>query len=483
MKHVAIICLLLLPQPLFAFEDAITTALKAWEVPGVVVVIVRDDQVVYLKGHGRKHFDRDEPPTADTRFPLASCSKAFTTTLMAQLVDAGKMRWDDPVRRHLRGFRLDDPHVDALVTMRDLVTHRTGLATHDLLWYRAPWSVEEMVKRAGRLPIKQPFRSHFEYQSVMFSAAGLACAQIGGKPWHQLIQERLFDPLGMESSTCRPQSALKFDHADGHKRVDGKLEIVPWYAPEEPNAAGSIVVTGGDLVPWLRLQLNGGQLGDQRIVSEANFAETHTPQVALRIEGPAKELYPETIQLSYAMGWLVQDYRGRQLLSHGGVIDGFRANITLLPREKIGIAILNNLQATRMGQALSYTLVDEMLGLQKRDWNSHFLAIVKREETKRDERQKERDRLRRADQPPSLPLTAYLGTYHERAYGDAIVTLEKEHLVWSWSGFRVRLAHHHGDTFEFLDDPLLKGDIMEFRADGNGVVKSLRAVEMVFERK
>ena len=163
-----------------AIDAIVKKSLDAWHVPGVAVAVVRDGEVIYLKGHGVKSLDADDPVTPDTLFPIGSCTKAFTTAAMAILVDEGKMAWDDPVRKHLSYFHLGDPLADKEVTLRDLVCHRTGLAPHDLLWYRSPWPPEEIVRRAGLLPLDQPFRTRFQYQSTMFTAAGLAVG-VGGR--------------------------------------------------------------------------------------------------------------------------------------------------------------------------------------------------------------------------------------------------------------------------------------------------------------
>src|SRR5262249_34251869 len=153
-------------------DALVEEALRTWEVPGVAVVIVSPEKVLWLKGYGRRELDREAPVTPDTIFPLASCTKAFTTTLLAMLADDGKIGWGDPVGQHWPESHLADPLADAQVNVRDLLTHRTGLASHDYLWYRSPLSQEELVRRVGRLPLEKPFRTAFQYQSVLYSAAG-----------------------------------------------------------------------------------------------------------------------------------------------------------------------------------------------------------------------------------------------------------------------------------------------------------------------
>src|SRR5262245_28773110 len=191
-------------------EKIVKDALTAWRVPGAAVAVVHDGKVIYLKGFGLRSVEARDPVTPDTLFPIGSCSKSFTTTALALLVDEGKVGWDDPVRKHLPAFRLSDPLADADVRLRDLLCHRTGLAAHDLLWCRAPWPPEERVRRAGLLPLDRPFRSAFQYQSTMYTAAGLVVST-SGQPWDTFVSKRLFSPLDMKTACCTTTAAEKRD--------------------------------------------------------------------------------------------------------------------------------------------------------------------------------------------------------------------------------------------------------------------------------
>src|SRR5947209_16230743 len=224
-------------------------ALRAWDVPGVAVVIVTPERLLWLKGYGHRNVAEQTPVTPDTVFPLASCSKAFTTALAAMLVDEGKLKWEDPVRKHLPDFHLSDPLADADVRLRDLFCHRTGLANNDFLWYRAPWPPPEIVRRTCKMPLEKPFRTALQYQSAMYTAAGFAAARAGGDAWETLVRRRIFKPLGMSSATCvTPTDEDAPDKATPYRAGrDGKLRPIPWYVQTEPNAAGSIHVSARDL--------------------------------------------------------------------------------------------------------------------------------------------------------------------------------------------------------------------------------------------
>jgi CubicO group peptidase (beta-lactamase class C family) len=477
-KRLLLVVAFLTPAPVHAADPAaidriVRDGLVAWEVPGAAVVV----------GHGVREYGKPAPVTPDTVFPLASCTKAFTTTLLAMLADDGLLTWDDPVRKHLPGFRLADPLADANVTLRDLLTHRTGVAPHDLLWYRAPWDQDEMVRRIGRVPLSKSFRSAFQYQTIMYVAAGKAAANQADADWHELVRKRITEPLGMKGVTFTSADALKAaDRAAGHRKGKaGKFEPVEWYAITDPNPAGSVNATARDLVPWLQLHVNLGSYNGKRLVSETNLAETHAPQIVLPMTATERAIYPETTQMSYAMGWVVQDYRGHLLVSHGGVIDGFRAHVAFLPRDGIGIAVLNNLDKTNMSQPICFGIIDHLLGLSPRDWNAVFLADARRREAAAKAAAAEQEKVGRADVKPSLPLERYAGEYEDAAYGKCTVKLDGGKLVWEWGTFRCPLEHHEADVFrapEGLPGPALIG----FAVAADGTAPALKALDVVFRR-
>lgn len=450
-------------------------ALQTWHVPGVAVAVVRDGEVVYLKGHGVRDVATGEPVTPDTVFPLASCTKAFTTTALAVLVDEGKLGWDDPVRKLLPSFRLGDPLADRDVRIRDLLCHRTGLRGHDLLWYRAPWPPEETVRRVGLLPLDRPFRSAFQYQSTMFTAAGLALGAASGTPWEEFVRRRLLDPLGMKSTVLTSSDSKKAsDRATGHRLGwRGEPESVPFYPQPVPDPAGSAYSTARDLSRWVRFQLGDGSIDGKRLVSCTNLTETHRPQMVVRLEGFDQAMHPETVQMSYGLGWVIQDYRGHRLVSHAGAVDGFRCHLTLLPDEKLGIVLLNNLQHTRMNLALSNRLVDRLLGLPARDWDGAFLAVAKQEAGEAEERDRARQARRHTGTRPSRELAAYAGSYEHPAYGTVRVILDGDSLAWDWRHYHATLMHFHYDTFilpvEFMGNP----EVL-FSLDGRGSVERMR---------
>jgi CubicO group peptidase (beta-lactamase class C family) len=466
------------PSEAAVIDAFLHDALRAWRVPGVALAVVRDDRVIYLKGAGVKTIGTDESITADTLFPISSCTKAFTTTAMALLVDEGKMTWDDAVRRHVSFFHLADPLADANVTLRDLVTHRIGLGGNDLLWYRSPFSRDDIIRRIGHVRLKHPFRSTFQYQSTMFSTAGVAVESASGCKWEEFIARHLFRPLGITQAVFTSTAAERApDHATPHRPNDrGEPQPISWYPLTSPDPAGSIHISARDLARWVRFQLGDGTFAGKRLVSARNLAETHTPQIVIRLEGNARDMNPDTLQMSYGMGWVIQDYRGHLLWSHAGAIDGFRAHVALVPDSKLGIVLLNNLHNTSMNLAVSNQLVDYFLGLPRKDWNSYLISQVRKQDEAAAARLRERRAKRQPGTMPSHDLVAYAGTYEDAAYGTATVSLENEVLVWNWSSFRGELEHYHYDTFTLANDMIGRPQVM-FRLDRDGRVAAMQILD------
>jgi CubicO group peptidase (beta-lactamase class C family) len=461
-------------------------ALAKWKAPGLAVAVVHQDRLVYLKGFGVKELGKDDRVTPDTVFPLASCSKALTVTALAMLVDDGKLAWDDPVRKHLPSFKLKDPCADANVTLRDLLTHRTGLGKHEPLWFKTPWTMEERVRRLAFLEPSHSFRSTFEYQAIAYGAAGLAGGQAARSTWQEFIEKRLFTPLEMKTASAVFPGAGKADFASPHKRRGQSIAVLERYPLEIPDPAGSIHASARDLSNFLRLQLSGGvwhgNNKNRRLVEESSLRETQTPQITIPLAEFSAVMNPHSHVLCYTLGWIAQDYRGRWTLMHGGTVDGFRAQLTLVPDMQLGIALLNNLDRTWMNLALSNTLVDRFCQLREKDWNDYYHAV----QVEEDRLAKAHvDRMRARQKPntkPSLPLSSYAGAYLDPAYGTCRISVEEDGLYWEWGNVRSRLEHFHFDTFLAAEEPVDTLSLT-FQLGEQGAVASVRVMERTFRKR
>lgn len=459
-----------------SLDRIMTESLKVWDVPGAAIVVVQGDEVVYLKGFGVKAISKPDAVTPDTLFAIGSTSKAFTTAAMAALVDDGKMAWNDPVRKHLPGFRLADPLANESVTMRDIVTHRTGLIRHDLLWYGSPWSRDEIIRRIGFVPLSFPLRTDFQYQNIMYLAAGEAVGRTAGSSWEEFVQARLFEPLGMKTANFSVSEVINVeDRATPHQKANEKTIQIPWRNIDNIAPAGSINASAAELANWIKLHLNEGRVGGKQVISAANINEMHMPQMVVRIEGRWKLFFgePETTQLSYGLGWFISSYRGHKLVGHGGSIDGFRAQIQLAPAAKIGVAVLANLGNTQLPEAVAYQVIDRMLGLEPRDWNKRLSEESKKLEAEGAAAVKARFDRRVPNTRPSLALAEYAGEYEDPGYGVATVAIEGDALVLRWSFARLKLEHFHYDTFTPGRTGAMAGEMIQFYLNPDGKADSM----------
>jgi CubicO group peptidase (beta-lactamase class C family) len=490
MKRAALVCILGFVCPAWCNAQAFTPAMiddlakdaiKQWRVPGLALAVVHDGRVVYLKGHGVRELGRADPVTPETVFPIASCTKPFTSLAVGMLMDDGKLTWDDPVRKHVPFFHLADPLADANVTLRDLMAHRTGVGSHDFLWYKSPWNLVQRIRKIGKVELEDSFRSRFHYQSIVFGAAGYAAGAAAGSDWSAVVRKRILDPLEMkDSSPAFPKGAAQL--AMPHRQdAAGKIAPIGRYPLDEPDPAGSLHASARDLSKFLRFQLAGGTWQGQQLIRRDILAETHAPQIVIRREGFAQIMNPATVQISYGLGWIIQDYHGQLLLQHGGAIDGFRAHLTMVPEARIGIVLLNNLDRGFMNLALSNTLIDQLLGLPYRDWNAYYLAIQAKEQSLEKERARKLRAGRKADTKPSLNLQAYAGMYREAAYGKCVISVKDGRLVWSWGQWRCPLEHFEKDVFLANAEGLVDAPAA-FGVAQNGTVSSLTILGRVFAR-
>ncbi len=471
-----------------AVENILGEALKAWQAPGIVVAVVKDDQAHFF-ARGKRELGSDREVTKDTLFPIGSCTKAFTATALALLVDEGKADWNDPVRKHLPWFRLDDPLADRQVNLSDLLCHRIGLGRHDLLWYRAPWSIEESVRRMAFLPRSSSFRSKYEYNNLAYLAVGLAIASAAHKPWHEFVRERLFVPLHMNRAVFTSGEAKKApDHACPHGHdAGGKVIAIPWYEDDKQiRASGSIKASANDMSQWVRFQLAGGKYDGTQLVSADALETTHTGHIPIPLDDVAKAA--GATQASYGLGWIISDYRGHSLHEHSGAVDGFRARVLLVdrddPKKRFGAVVLTNLEDMEIVQAVGNDLLDLLLGLEKKDWNAFFMKQHK----KAAENQK--PKRRSAIGGTNLPgeWEAYAGTYSEPAYGVVTISRNRESLTLSWSSFRLPLTRLHYSTFvtppkgDRLTDAI-RDETVVFEMNEDAEVSTLRFLGRTFTRQ
>lgn len=434
---------------LTGFDDYVNKALKEWEVPGVAIAIVKGDQVVLAKGYGVRKLGETTPVDERTLFAIGSSSKAFTAAAIALLVDEGKVKWDDPVTKYLPGFEMYDPYVTREMTVRDLLTHRSGLQRGDFLWYGSDLDRKEIVRRARFIKPSWSFRSNFGYQNIMFLTAGQLVARVSGKSWDEFIQQRIFTPLAMTSSSTSINAFKSANNvASPHSKLNEKVQVIPWRNIDNIAPAGSINSNVVDMAQWVRLQLGQGTFQNQKIFTPAAAKEMHASQTVIRFEPPYSLWYPEAHFLNYGLGWFLSDYRGRKVVEHGGAIDGMRAQVALMPEEKLGLVVLGNMGGSLLPVALMYRIFDTMLGAPQRDWSAEFLKTTRTLEQAAQAAEKKQESERIAGTKPSLSLDKYAGTYRNDLYGDVKVAFVNGKLNLRFGpAFTGDLEHWHYDTF------------------------------------
>lgn len=465
-----------------AIDKAAEAVRKAWKTPGMAIAVINGDDV-YTQGYGIRELGKDDLVTPDTLFAIASTTKAFTTTAIAMLVDEGKMSWDDHPRKYIPFFKLSDPVADANVTLRDLVSHRTGMPRHDGLWYNSTWSREEIVRRYGLAKPSTPFRSTYEYANIPFLAAGLAVGAASGGTWEEFVKTRIFDPLGMTNSNFRGEDAQKNpDHAGPHGKFKGKLIVVPRYNNDRECPAGGINTSANDMSKWMQFHLANGEFRGNRLISEEKILETRKPHIPVPIENPDKYGFDSGTNISsYCLGWGLCDYRGLTVTSHGGCIDGFTTEVWLIPKEKIGIAVFANSTYGPMVNVLPRYIADLIFNLPKRRWISEFKSRAKTQalEAKQKKAEEKQSGKRYARTKPSHELDAYIGEYEEPAYGILKIAKQDGALIATHNKRTVKLKHIHFDTFSGKNDVPEANVSMKitFTLDQNGEVASARFVE------
>ncbi len=435
--------------PLRGLDDYVTQAMDAWEVPGLGLAIVHGDSVVYATGYGVRELGAAERVDANTIFAIGSSSKAFTAATLAMLIDEKEASWDDAAIEHLPWFQVFDPYVTRELTIRDLLSHRSGLTRGDQMWYGTDMSREDVIRRVRHLEPSWSFRSRFGYQNIMYMAAGEVAEALTGKTWDELVEERIFTPLGMgHSSTTIDVLEHMPNVATPHSRVDETVTPIAWRDIDNAGPAGSINSSAREMAAWVRLQLGRGEFNGTRLVSEANIREMQAPHTIIPTDTTSERLYPETHFRAYGLGWFLEDYRGRKLVHHGGNIDGMTALVALMPEEDVGLVILTNMNGTGLPATLMRRIFDLYLEGPARDWSAEVLAFNEERAERAERRQAEREAERVAGTTPSLPLDRYAGTYQHQMYGDVVVSHEDGRLTTdAGASFAGTLEHWHYDTF------------------------------------
>ena len=429
-----------------------------WRVPGLALGIVQDGETLYCAGYGLGDVENQVAVTPETIFAIGSITKSFTVAGLAMLVDEGRLDWDRPVREVVPGFALADPVASAHTTPRDMVTHRTGLARHDMLWYGSGLSADQLFKALRHLAPAAPFRSAWQYNNLMVGAAGRVAEAVSGKTWPDFTRRRLLAPLGM---TRTDFSAHESDpgRAKPYEKGESGIRRIAFYDMGAIAPAGGINSSVADMLSYIAFHMNSG-VG---LLSEGQAHAMQTPRVALG-EVPA---YAALGSVSYGMGFFLSTYRGERIVWHGGGIDGFVSLLAFLPDAGIGVIALSNLDRNPAPTILARNLFDRLLGLAPLPWNKWVASDYLEWDLEQRQKAANHARLHDLTVRPSRALAAFAGRYRHPAYGEIGIGFENQALTLRYGQFTLPLRHYRGDIFEIVKIPVTSRAHLEVSFDKN----------------
>ncbi|WP_367392723.1 serine hydrolase [Lewinella sp. LCG006] len=438
------------------------------EVPGLGLGIIYKGEVIIADGFGLRNVEDGIAVNADTRFAIGSSSKAFTTMGLALLADEDKLDWETPLKKYLPDFKLYDNFATEEMNAIDLTCHRSGLPRHDLMWYATDFSREELYQRLQYLEPSASFRSKWQYQNLMYMTAGILTERLSGQTWEAYIQEKIFQPLGMSSTSFSVTEMEQTDNfAYGYGKKEEAITRLPFHQLDAIGPAGSINASATDMLKWVELQLGDGQYKGQHFVSSGQLELMHKPQMLMSQPLIAN---PAVSHPAYGLGWFTYDYGGLTVVEHGGNIDGFSALVFMVPDESLGLVALTNKNGTPLNYVLAYTITDILLERDEQDW--YELVFGDKEEDEQEDDNKDNKEEAKTT-PPLHPLEDYVGTYQHPGYGDIIISQQDKQLVATYYHFSGKMEHQQYDTFKGKtegEDIVLD---VRFVTDRNGQIEAL----------
>ncbi len=471
------------PPP--GLDALVAGVMKTFEVPGVGLAIVKDGRIVAAKGYGVRRLGEPAPVDARTLFGIASNTKAFTATALGLLVEEKKLEWDAPVTRYMRWFQMSDPYVTREITVRDLLVHRSGLglgAGDLLLWPPSEYSRREIVERLRWIPLAASFRGAYAYDNMLYVAAGELVEAVSGLRWEDFIVERIFARVGMRDSRPRHTAEVAgLNLAMPHAPLETGITAVAPSENDNMNAAGGILSNAMDLARWMLVQLGEGKLADgTRLFSERTARELAALVTPMPIAPPPAELAAQRMNFrGYALGFNVNDYRGRKLVSHTGGLTGYVSRLVLVPELALGVVVLTNQESGDAFQSIVYSILDHYFGAPKTDWAAAYLKVRERRRASTAKTLAEAEARREAGIKPSLALKEYARIYDDAWYGAIDVALEGGGLVMRFTkspGLVGDLEHWSRETFvvRWRDRELRADAYVTFVLDESGEIVEAR---------
>src|SRR6267378_880923 len=479
-------------KQLDGFDSYMAQILKDWNTPGIGVGIVVNDKLVFAKGYGYRDYEKKLPFTPTTLCQIASNSKLFTAVSSGMLVEEGKLTWDKPVRESVPSIQFYNDQLNNNVTLRDMLSHRTGVTRHDSIWFKSPFTRKELFEKLKYLEPQEPMRETFLYNNLMYSAAGQIIELKSGKRWEEFVREKIFTPLEMGTTTFTISDMTQ--HADHgvpyrEKRDSFELYKIPYYEDTEGVApAGAIISNIDDLSHWLIALMNDGKYNGKQVLPANVLKATLQPAIGLpNTLGEALGFW-ELLNPAYGMGRQTAAYRGHLLAYHGGDLPGFHSQVSFMPNDKIGVIVLViSDHSAPLYNIVSYNVYERLLGLEQTPWSQRQLQQRLAGKKAGTEARAKAGGDRVPNTKPSHALADYAGDYENSAYGILKIGLKSNALQFGFHAFDFPLSHFHYDRFDTPDDEQYGRFSLNFRTNPQGEVDSamisLDQAEVVFTRK
>ena len=467
------------------FDTAFERVLKTWKAPGFAVAVVEKNKIIYAKGFGYRNYEKKLPVTTNTLFAIGSCTKAFTASIIGLLQQESKLDIDQPAHQYLPELNFYSADLTNTVTLRDMMSHRTGLPRHDFSWYLFPTeSRDSLYRRIQYLQPTYPLRRTWQYNNFMFVAQGSIIEKLTGKTWEQNITERILTPLNMSSTVFSIHDMEKNSGAAlgyGLKK-DSLIDKLPYYNISAAGPAGSINSNVLDMSNWVMTWIHNGKFNNKQILDSNFLKEAMSSQTVISNGFPAKD-NPDVYFSTYGFGWMLSSYKGHYRVEHGGNIDGFSASTCLFPTDSIGIIVLSNQDRSSVPSIIRNLIADKLLGKPYFNWNDYLRNNYLKIKQQAQAAQKTKTSAKKPNTKPSHPLKDYEGLYSNPGYGTFDVFLRNDSLFAQTSRNFIWLQHYHYDVFtpylsneQPLDTTEENNFKIQFNTGVNGDIESLNAI-------
>ena len=477
---------------LSGFDSYMEQVLKDWNTPGIGVGIVVNDKLVFAKGYGYRDYEKKLPFTPATLCQIASNSKLFTAVSAGMLVEEGKLTWDKPVRESVPTIRFFNDQLNNNVTLRDMLSHRTGVTRHDSIWFKSPFTRKELFEKLKYLEPQEPMRETFLYNNLMYAAAGNIIELKSGKTWEQFVRERIFTLLDMNTTTYTISDMNQHpDHGVPFRERRDSFELykIPYYEDTEGIApAGAIISNIDELSHWLIALMNDGKYNGKQVLPANVLKATLQPAIGLPNTLGESLGFWELLNPAYGMGRQTAAYRGHLITYHGGDLPGFHSQVSFLPNDKIGVIVLViSDHSAPLYNVVSYNVYERLLGMDQTPWSQRRLQQRLAAKKAGTEARAKAGADRILNTKPSHALADYAGDYENSAYGILKIGLKGDTLQFGFHEFQFPMSHFHYDRFDTPDDEQYGRFSLNFRTnpqgDIDGAVISLDEGEVVFTRK